>query len=50
MAYDAATVAQAKLARRLTPAQMEALKQGNLYVNVHSAKHKGGEVRAQLQP
>jgi len=23
MAYDAATVAQAKLARRLTPAQME---------------------------
>ena len=36
--------------RKLTPAQMEALKQGNLYVNVHSDKFKGGEVRAQLQP
>ena len=36
--------------RKLTPAQMEALKAGNLYVNVHSDKNKGGEVRAQLQP
>jgi hypothetical protein len=36
--------------RKLTPAQMEALKAGNLYVNVHSNAHKGGEVRAQLQP
>src|SRR5688572_17453608 len=36
--------------RKLTPAQMEALKQGNLYVNVHSDRYKGGEVRAQLQP
>ena len=36
--------------RKLTPAQMDALKQGNLYVNVHSDKYKGGEVRAQLQP
>jgi hypothetical protein len=36
--------------RRLTPAQMEQLKQGNLYVNVHSDRFKGGEVRAQLQP
>ena len=36
--------------RKLTPAQMEALKAGNLYVNVHSDRHKGGEVRAQLQP
>src|SRR5258706_7617859 len=34
--------------RKLTPAQMDALKQGNLYVNVHSDKYKGGEVRAQL--
>jgi CHRD domain-containing protein len=36
--------------RKLTPAQMEALKAGNLYVNVHSDRYKGGEVRAQLQP
>jgi hypothetical protein len=36
--------------KKLTPAQMDALKAGNLYVNVHSDKYKGGEIRAQLQP
>ena len=36
--------------RKLTQAQMDALKSGNLYVNVHSDRYKGGEVRAQLQP
>ena len=36
--------------RKLTPAQMDALKAGNLYVNVHSNQHKGGEIRAQLKP
>jgi CHRD domain-containing protein len=36
--------------KKLTPAQMDALKAGNLYVNVHSPTHKGGEIRAQLQP
>ena len=36
--------------KKLTPAQMDALKAGNLYVNVHSPAHKGGEIRAQLQP
>jgi hypothetical protein len=36
--------------RKLTDAQMKAFKEGGLYVNVHSNKHKGGEVRAQLQP
>jgi hypothetical protein len=36
--------------KKLTQAQMDALKAGNLYVNVHSAAHKGGEIRAQLQP
>jgi hypothetical protein len=35
---------------KLTDAQMQAFKSGNLYVNVHSAQHKGGEVRAQLKP
>jgi hypothetical protein len=36
--------------RKLTTAQIQDLKAGNLYVNVHTAKNKGGEVRAQLQP
>src|SRR4051794_28247595 len=36
--------------KKLTPAQMDALKAGNLYVNVHSDQYKGGEIRAQLQP
>jgi hypothetical protein len=35
---------------KLTDAQVESLKAGNLYVNVHSAEHKGGEIRAQLKP
>jgi len=36
--------------KKLTQPQMDALKAGNLYVNVHSNEYKGGEVRAQLQP
>jgi hypothetical protein len=36
--------------RKLTPQQMDDLKAGNLYVNVHTARNKGGEVRGQLQP
>ena len=36
--------------RKLTPQQLDDLKKGNLYVNVHTAKNKGGEVRGQLQP
>jgi len=35
--------------RKLTSAQLQSFKAGNLYVNVHSNQHKGGEVRAQLQ-
>lgn len=35
---------------KLNEAQMQAFKAGNLYVNVHTPSHKGGEVRAQLQP
>ena len=35
---------------KLNAAQMSALKSGGLYVNVHSDKYKGGEVRGQLQP
>ena len=35
---------------KLTDAQYDAFKAGNLYVNVHSAANKGGEVRGQLKP
>lgn len=34
---------------KLTEAQYAAYKAGNLYVNVHSAKNPGGEVRGQLK-
>lgn len=36
--------------RKLTAAQINAWKAGELYVNVHTARHKGGEVRGQIQP
>lgn len=35
---------------KLTEAQLQSLKSGNLYLNVHSATNKPGEVRAQLKP
>lgn len=35
---------------KLTEVQYQAFKDGNLYVNVHSASNKGGEIRAQLKP
>jgi hypothetical protein len=35
---------------RLNDAQYEALRLGNLYVNVHSAANPGGEIRGQIQP
>jgi hypothetical protein len=34
---------------KMTPEQCAAYKAGNTYVNVHSAKNPGGEVRAQLK-
>jgi hypothetical protein len=34
----------------LSDAQYKALKAGDLYVNVHSDAHKGGEIRGQLKP
>jgi hypothetical protein len=35
---------------KLTEEQVAAYKAGELYVNVHSAAHKGGEIRAQIKP
>lgn len=35
---------------KLTVAQYDAYKAGDLYVNVHSAAHRGGEIRGQLKP
>jgi hypothetical protein len=35
---------------KLTDAQYAAFEAGDLYVNVHSAANKGGEIRGQLKP
>lgn len=35
---------------RLTEAQYDSLKNGDLYINVHTKANPGGEVRGQLQP
>jgi hypothetical protein len=35
---------------KLTDEQYASFKAGSLYVNVHSAEHKPGEIRAQLKP
>jgi hypothetical protein len=35
---------------KLNADQMKAFKAGDLYVNVHSAAHPGGEIRGQLKP
>jgi hypothetical protein len=35
---------------KLTDDQYKSFKEGNLYVNIHSADHKSGEIRTQLKP
>lgn len=36
--------------KKMTDEQFAAFKEGNLYINVHSAKYPSGEVRAQMKP
>jgi hypothetical protein len=35
---------------RLTDAQYESCKSGNLYFNIHSEAHRSGEIRGQIKP
>lgn len=35
---------------KFTDAQYESYKAGNLYFNMHSAAHRGGEIRGQIKP
>ncbi|MBM3359208.1 MAG: CHRD domain-containing protein [Betaproteobacteria bacterium] len=35
---------------KLTESQYQSYKAGGLYVNFHSAKYKGGEIRGQIRP
>jgi hypothetical protein len=35
---------------KLSAADLQAFREGRLYVNVHTDRHKGGEVRGQLTP
>ena len=35
---------------KLTDAQFESFKAGNLYYNVHTVANKGGEIRGQIKP
>jgi hypothetical protein len=45
-----ATVWSVPAGAKLTAAQMQSYKAGQLYVNVHSVANKGGEIRGQLEP
>lgn len=39
-----------KGSKKLTPAEVGDLDAGKYYINIHTATHKGGEVRGQLEP
>ena len=50
LTQTSATVWSVPAGAKLTEAQMRSYKAGQLYVNVHSAANKGGEIRGQLEP
>lgn len=50
LTQTSATVWSVPAGAQLTEAQMRSYKAGQLYVNVHSAANKGGEIRGQLEP
>ncbi len=50
MAKTADNVWSVPVGAKLTDAQFESFQKGHLYVNVHSAINKGGEIRGQLKP
>ncbi len=50
MAKTADNVWSVATGAKLTDAQFDSYQAGDLYVNVHSAAHKGGEIRGQLKP
>jgi hypothetical protein len=50
LSKDEAGVWSVPAGSMLTDEQYASFKAGNLYVNVHSAEHKPGEIRAQLKP
>jgi hypothetical protein len=38
------------LSTTLTPEQIDALNAGELYINIHTEMHQGGELRGQITP
>ncbi|HEV2302048.1 MAG TPA: CHRD domain-containing protein [Stellaceae bacterium] len=48
--FTAPLASPIKGSAKLTPAQVKELEAGQMYVNIHTAEHKAGEIRGQLTP
>jgi hypothetical protein len=48
--FTAPLASPIKGSAKLTPAQIKELEAGQMYVNIHTAEHKAGEIRGQLMP